>query len=420
MDGKSRLLNLLIVFVVVCALITACRNNEKDGKDTKDTTANDKADVTTQDDALNETLSPSDRMTAIYDKDDNKLGEIDGRALCTAVDDGIFYSIFRLGENEQTATAQYRLFRKSDNTDILLGNLKDQGYEAQFCRTEYNGRIYTLAIQGYPIDKEKDDLILLEFDPKAGTMKKHVISHDGFPYGSMAFLDGKLLIMNHETLTTKESCIYEYDPATESVRTVINIPDDQGSLRAVSVSGDNVYLFRWKGVDGGEPEIYLDQYDKNFQKKSEKVINDVLAKAIVNVRGIMSRADAINELGYYITHLEITDDRYLHYENFAVTRVIVDLQTEDTIFSQDDLYNGSNGGGATMICRYSEDIGSAASSEIYRYENGELKPVEVHLPEHHKLVRYISSAPGGSWLVTAVDVPSASSQTEAVYLFSMP
>lgn len=423
MDGKSKLLNLLIVFVVVCALITACKNSEKDGseKATNEKATNDVISVTTQDDSLNETIAPPDKMKTIYDKDGNKLGEIDGRARCTAVDDGIFYSIFQLGEEEHTTTAQYRLFRKADNTDILLGNLKEQGYEADFCRTEFDGRIYTLAIQGYPLDHEPDDLVLLVFDPKAGMMKKQVISHDGFPYASMAILNGKLLIMNQELASTKHSTIYEYDPTTENVRAVINVPDaQQGSLRAVCVSGDSVYLFRWKGGDGAEATIYLDQYDVNFQKKNEKVINDVLVKAISDVHGIMNRADAINELGYYITHFSITDDRYLHYENFAITRVIVDLQTEETIFAKDDLYNGSNGGGVTLICRYDEDIASTDSSEIFRFEKGKIEPVDFHLQDHHKMVRSVSSAPNGTWLVTAVDEFSVVTQTEAVYLFSMP
>lgn len=422
MDDKSKLLNLLIVFVIVCALITACKNNEKDGneKATNEKATNDVISVTTEDDALNETIAPPDKMKTIYDKDGIKLGEIDGRARCTAVDDGIFYSIFQLGEEEHTTTAQYRLFRKADNSDILLGNLKEQGYEAQFCRTEFDGHIYTLAIQGYPIDHEPDDLLLLVFDPKAGTMKKQVISHDGFPYASMAILNGKLLIMNQELSNDKHGTIYEYDPATENVRSVINVPDDQGSLRAISVSGEKVYLFRWKGGDGVEPTIYLDQYDVNFQKKNEKVINDVLVKAISDVHGIMNRADAINELGYYITHFSITDDRYLHYENFAITRVIVDLQTEETIFAKDDLYNGSNGGGVTLICRYDEDIASTESSEIFRFEKGKIEPVDFHLQDHHKMVRSVSSAPNGTWLVTAVDEFSVVTQTEAVYLFSMP
>jgi|GEM_PF-2000681 len=418
MNGKMRAIKRMLFVLSACLWITACKGNEKD--------AADPIDMKTENATLDVTIPTPDKMMPILCKDGNKLAEIDGRANCTAVDDGVFYSIFVPGDTDYTATAEYRLYRMKDNTDILLGSLKDQGYEAAFCRTEFGGRIYTLAVTGNIMDHDPDDLLLLIFDPKEGTMKKEVISRDGFPYASLAVVNGKLLVMNHEMSKTKADKIYEYDPTSEEAREVITVLPDEGSLRSVSSerkkdtgTKDSVYLLRWKGREGAEAEFFLDRYDNEYKKQEEILLNDKLVNAIERISGMGSRLDAMNELGYNVAHFSIMEDRYLLYENFTVARILIDMETNETLLAKDDLFNVSNGG-RTLIFRADYDPEMTTDPEIYEFSGGTLQRVSFQPPADHKLVQSVSCSQNGTGLAVMADVGSAALQTRVIKMFSMP
>ncbi len=347
----------------------------------------------------------------ILDQEGNRLGEIDSRAACTAADSGILYSIFVPQDYQFTANAEYRFFNLANRQDIHLGTLENQGYEAAYTRTEYNGKIYTLALAGNPLSESPAPLVLLAFDPAAGSMKKYTVSEYGFPYTSMAVSDGKLLIMNHEMDAAKNDKIYEFDPASENIRDVLSFTSETDSLRAVSSSADGFYLLDLKINSSAENELFLERYDKNYNKISEQSVNETLIKAVMEINGMTERQDALNELGMNVSRFAVEDDRYLIYENFGLTRVIADLQTGETLLAKDDLYSVSIGSGTPIFYRMDFDAENIEEPDIICMIDGKLEKLSFQPTDSHKLIRQISHSRSGTWMIMTSDSDSMQDST---------
>ena len=339
----------------------------------------------------------------ILSKEGEFIGEIDSRANCTAVDGGIFYSIFELGDGQFTANAEYHFFNKDTKQDVLLGTLEEQGYEALYSRTEYNGTIYTLAIAGNPMSGSPVPLVLLASDPASGTMKKYTVSKNGFAYASMAVSNGKLLIMNHETSDPRYDKIYEFDPATGKIKEVLKFTESKNSLRGVCAASDGIFLLRLKVADSGENELFLDRYDNNYKKMSERSVNEVLLKATMDVQGILDRQDALNELGMSVSRFSVDEDRYLIYENFGLTRLMIDLYTDEALFVMSDIYSVSQGSGAPFFYKKDLEDQEVTDPEIMGMIDGTLVNLDFKPEDSHKLIREVSHSSGGTWLIMTSD-----------------
>ena len=339
----------------------------------------------------------------ITDKNGNKLGEIDNAASFTATDVGIFYSVITMKEYSYTGDAEYRFFSLKDNTDVYLGKLEDQGYEAVFARTELGGVVYALAVKGNPMGDDAVPLLLLAFDTAAKTMKTYTVSEYGFPYAAMTAAGGKLLIMNHEMTKEKTDKIYEFDPAAEAVKEVLSFSSSVDSLRGVCAADNGFYLLRLKLNNGGQNEMYVDRYDGKYEKISEQSVNDILSDAILNVAGILSKSDACNEIGMNVSRFYIADDRYMIYENFGLSRVAVDLQTKKTITAQDDNYSVSTGSGTPLIYKIDFDGDSESGAEIFGIENGGKKQYSFACDNAHKLLQRVTVSANGTAAILVSD-----------------
>ena len=383
------MLKKVIAFILLAVFLTAavsCKTN------------NGANDVTTaaEESGQKQTL---ENPVLIEDENGAKLGEIDNGANITAVDGGIFYSVFTLKEYSFTGTAEYRFFSYSDKTDVYLGKLEDQGYEAGFARTELNGTVYTLAVKGNPAGDGAAPLLLLAFDTANKTMKTHTVSEYGFPYAAMTASGGKLLIMNHETTKEKDDKIYEFDPKTEKIREVLTFDSSFDSLRSVCAADSGFYLLRLKINNGGENEMMLDRYDEKYGKVSERSVNEILVSAITNVRGVTGRQDALNEIGMNVSRFCIADGRYMIYENFGLSRVAADLETKETLFAKDDNYSFSTGSGAPVIYKIGFDADNVTEPEIYGIENGKLTSISFTPDNAHKLVQTVTVSSDGTYAV---------------------
>lgn len=352
----------------------------------------------------------------VFDKNGAMLGEIDSRAICSAAGNGIFYSIFELGEYEFTATAEYRFFNQEDNTDALLGLFEGQGYEAYYTRTELDGRIYTLAVKG-KAGGDSVPLVLLSFDPAQKSMKSFNVSDNGFPYADMAAVNGKILIMNHEMAGQKADKIYEFDPVNETMKEVLSFSAATDSLRGISACGNGFYLLRLK-INGGENELFVDQYDGNYAKKSEQSVNDIMVKAILTIPGIIDRQDALNELGMNVAHFSISNGRYMFYENFGMARVVVDLQTGETLLAKEDLHAISPGDSRPVVYRMDFDNDNIKAAEITGFDNGKPVNYDFRPTDSHKMVRTVSISDAGTWVITTSDDSRAFFWTLAVYVWN--
>ena len=346
-------------------------------------------------------------VTPVLDREGNRLGELDSRASCTAVDGGIFYSIVDLQEYRLTGHAEYRFFDRESKQDVRLGALENQGYEAAFARTEYDGKLYTLAVEGDPVEDASVPLVLLAADPAAGAMKKHTVSENGFPYASMAVSNGKLLIMSHEMSEPKADRIYEFDPTAETMKEVLSFSPDTDSLRGVCPAEDGFFLLRLKINEGGENELFLDRYDHSYAKISEQSVNEALIRAVMEIRGITGRQDALNELGMNVSRFAVADDRYLIYENFGLSRLIVDLGSGEALLREDDIYAVSSGAGAPYFYRMDFDPEEVEEPDITGLVDGEPVKLDFQPADPCRLIRAVSHSAGGTWLVLTSDGFSA-------------
>ena len=358
-----------------------------------------------------------DKMT-VLDLDGARLGGIDRRANCSAVDGGIFYSIFAPEEYRFTANAEYRFFNQESGQNIYLGTLENQGYEAFFTRTEYNGKIYTLAVVGNPMGDAAVPLVLLAFDPVAGSMKTHTVSENGFPYASMAVSGGKLLIMNHEMTEPKRDKLYAFDPETETVEEVLTFASATDSLRGVCAAKNGFFLLRLKINAGKENEMFLDRYDGNCGKVSERSVNEMLMKAMAQIPGNRNRQDALNELGMNVAGFAVEGDRYLFYENFGTARLIVDLETGEAVFAKDDIYSLSVGSGDPFFYRIDFDPENVEAPDITGLVDGKPVKLDFKPTDSHKLINAVSHSAGGTWLVKTADRYSAQDCSYVLHLWT--
>ena len=359
--------------------------------------------------------APAGEM-AVLDRDGNRLGGIDARAACTAVDGGVFYSLFQLPENAYIADAEYRFFDMDTGRDVPLGTLEGQGYEAVYTRTELGGKIYTLAVVGNPMSEDPVRLVLLEADPAAGTMERYTVSENGFPYASMAVCGKKLLIMDHEMTNPKRDKIYAFDPGTGKVRDVLTFDPAADSLRGVCAAEEGFFLLRLK--IGGSNELFLDRYDAGFAKVSEQSVNEMMLSAVTGIHGIAGRQDAQNELGMSVSRFAVEDDRYLIYENFGLTRLLIDLETGEALLAEDDVYSVTVGSGVPFFYRMDLDPENAPAPDITGIVGGERTTLDFQPAADHPLICGVSHSAGGTWLVMTYDGASAPDRTFALCIWT--
>lgn len=399
----------LLLAVLMIAAMSACSGGSEPEPDVLRTDAGTEVQTEPQ--------TEPERLMKVLDRDGSRLGEIDGRAACTAADAGILYSVFAPAEYQLTATAEYRFFRSEDRKDLLLGRLENQGYEAVYARTELDGIVYTLAVTGNPMDGTPDTLWLLALDPAAETMTQYKVSEDGFPYAAMAAVDGKLLILNHETLGVRCDKLLEFDPGSSTLRELLSFPDDgTASLRGVCAAEDGFYLLRLR-LEGGSPaELLLDRYDGEGRKLTEQSLNEALIPAAQAVPGLTGEADVLNEFGMMVSGFSLQEDRYLYYENFGVLRAVLDLERGEALLTKDDLWSLSRGSGSPAVYRLDFDE-DEDGPEILVLQEGECRDLPFEPKDAHRMLRALSHAPGGTWLLQLSDSGKTYDGSEVLYLW---
>ncbi|MBR3437100.1 MAG: hypothetical protein IKG97_05030 [Lachnospiraceae bacterium] len=336
-------------------------------------------------------------LKEIADRNGTIIGRIDSRANATASDAGIFYSVFAPGENQFTADAEYRFFRMEDGKDFRLGTLHDQGYEAFYARTELGGIMYALAVAGNPMDDKNDPLWLLAFDPMKETMSRYLVTENGFPYVAMTSFNGKILLMNHEQSEKGGDVIYEFDPGTQKVCEVLSFDGKNDSLRSLYGAEEGLYVLRLDLRDSQTHELCLDLYDRSYKPVSSLKLNEMLTKAALGVHGITTPGDAQNEFGMLVSGFAVREGRYLYYENFALLRTVVNLETGEVLFAQDDYYSMSHGSGERVFHRINFAEEGKEEIEILFFHGGEVTPATFTPPDSRTLLRQVSVSPGGTW-----------------------
>ena len=359
-------------------------------------------------------------LPQIIDRYGDQVGTLPHGSVCTAVDSGIFSSVFEIPEGSYFGKASYYFFNEKNHSNVLLGTLEDQGYEAVYARTELNGLLYTLAISGNPMDKAADKLLLLAFDPENAAMEQFTVSENGFPYAAMAAVDGKLLIMNHEMKedTAKHTAdkLYEFDPASKTIWELLTFSAEKESLRGVCAAEDGFYLLRLRFSENSEPVLCLDSYSPEGKKAAELELNETFITAALRIHGMTGRQDALNEMGMNVSRFAVVGGRYLFYENFGVVRLVLDLEKNEAIFAQDDLWTFSIGNGEPVVYRLQFLGEEPAEPEIFRLIKGELVPVSSTLPDGSQKVQAVSRSLNDTWVIMTLEAAEGNQAISRVYL----
>lgn len=338
---------------------------------------------------------PRGDLVQILDSKGNTLCKVDAGASCTATDAGILYGIFTPGENQSTAPATYRLLSPETNESMAGTDIDNQGYEPVFARTELGSNAYTLNLIGNPMDNARDDLMLYGFSSDAVTETR--VSSCGFPYAAMTRSGDKLLIMNHEMSRPQCDKVYSYDQ--KQLKEILSFPegDKSESLRSIYGTEDGFYLLRLH-IDGSSTELFADRYDSDCNILSSKSLSSLITSAALNDG--LTGEDAIAQVGMHVAGFRVVDDRYLFYENFSMTRVIIDLEQDKVLFSGNDLYQMSTGSGRPLF--YKLQFSESDGLDIVGIKDGAVEHISsvpaAYPSSSGLLLQGISTSPCGNCL----------------------
>lgn len=89
------------------------------------------------------------------------------------------------------------------------------------------------------------------------------------------------------------------------------------SIRHMTATNDNIYMFRLDWNDDGEYFLYMDTYDANLNLIDTKNVNEICVPTDCE----MDENSIVNERKQWIAHLEV-NDAYIYYENFSAIRFL--------------------------------------------------------------------------------------------------
>ena len=290
----------LLICTLLCIGITGC------SKESGDTEAqfSDKSSITESTDEITEnspnasdeqsnTKETVKNMMEVVDKDGKHIGQIPFNSGMTLTNNGIFYTTsisgttspdtIAVGLNEgEKDVVVYHLYDIKTDESYDFGSIPDQDYEAGYCRTELNGKLFTLITTGNVMDNEPDPLILAEFDLSEHTINQYKISDNGFPYTAMAEVNGKLLILNHDQTDVLNDKLYLFDTESKQTEQVMQFElngNTGDTIRSMYSDGKNIYILRLHFEGENNVTMFLDTYGLDLKKQSEKDISSMLKES---------------------------------------------------------------------------------------------------------------------------------------------
>ena len=419
----------LLLCALLCVCITGC---SKESNNTE-TQASDKSSVTestveasensktisdeasensrTVSDEPSDTKETDDNMIEIVDKDGKHIGQIPFNSGMTLTNSGIFYTTFIPGAAGSDTTVVglndgekdkiiYHLYDTKTDESYSFGSIPDQDYEAGYCRTELNGKLYTLITTGNAMDQEPDPLLLAEFDLVEHTINQYKISDNGFPYTAMTEVNGKLLILNHDQTDVLNDNLYLFDPESKQTEQVLQFElngNTGDTIRSINSDGKNIYVLRLRFEGDNNVTMFLDTYDLAFKKLSEKDISAMLKESAGSA---LAQDDTANEMKQMVSRFMVFDEKYVYYENFSTTRFLGNVE-DGKLFSETkgagDTFLASSGSGAPFFyCIYG---GERNENSIYELKNGALEKTVFKADDDRYFLSAASRSPDGKTLI---------------------
>ena len=407
----------LFLCALLCIGITGCKESgstkvqtyEKSGvaESTIETPENSK----NISDEFSDTKETDKNMTDIVDRDGRHIGQIPFNTGITLTNSGIFYTTVisgaaspdtvTVGMNEGAKDKViYHLYDTKTCESYTFGSITDQDYEAGYCRTELDGKLYTLITTGNALDKDPDPLLLVEFDLQAHTINQYTISENGFPYTAMAEVNGKLLILNHDQTDVLNDKLYLFDTESKQTEQVMQFElngNTFDTIRSMYSDGKNIYILRLHFEGENNVTMFLDTYGFDLKKQSEKDISSMLKESAGKN---LVPEDVANEIKQMVSRFMVLDEKYVYYENFSATRFLGNIE-DSKIFGETegagDMFLASSGSGVPFF--YCIFGGANNENSIYELKNGTLEKTVFKADDDRYYITAASRSSDGKTLL---------------------
>ena len=405
----------LIAIILAAAILTGCSANDSSADSRSDSESQIQAiTATPQDDSEPnadedteldlEKLNRMNETREIFDMDGKLIGEING-GWETITDKGILYNVF--ADTENAKKKEYLLFDPKTGKSKSLGFIEGEFYEPVCNRIEIGDHVYTIAVVGdLYYDNDPHPAYLVDIDLN-GSITLHTICDDivRYPYTAMCRHGDKLLYMFHDS--KYEDALYdrvfEYDIQTGDKKEVITVSLDNSergeTLRQLWSDGEKVYVLKVKMDTRSDARLFIDTFDKDYNKLSEQDITELVKKA----RPDCSSADDVtNEVLQIVWHFAVLDGKYVYYEDFGVKRFLADLETGELLMETDGNFSAFNGSGKTAW--YWQFGGNDSCTEqglnaIFELKNGAVEQTLLNEPgENEYYIVIASQSPNGTRL----------------------
>ena len=362
-------------------------------------------------DEFSDTKETDKNMTDIVDRDGRHIGQIPFNTGITLTNSGIFYTTVisgaaspdtvTVGMNEGAKDKViYHLYDTKTCESYTFGSITDQDYEAGYCRTELDGKLYTLITTGNALDKDPDPLLLVEFDLQAHTINQYTISENGFPYTAMAYVNGKLLILNHDQTDVLNDKLYLFEPENKQTKQIMQFElngNTGDTIRSMYSDGKNIYILRLHFEGENNVTMFLDTYGLDLKKQSEKDISSMLKESAGKN---LVPEDVANEIKQMVSRFMVLDEKYVYYENFSSTRFLGNID-DGSIFSETegagDMFLASSGSGTPFF--YCIFGGAKNENSIYKLKGVALEKTVFKANDDRYYMTAASRSPDGKTLI---------------------
>ena len=408
----------LLICALLCIGITGCSRESGD----TEAQVSDKSSITESTDETSENSSNASdeqsdtketvrNMMEVVDKDGKHIGQIPFNSGMTLTNNGIFYTTsisgttsldtIAVGLNEgEKDVVVYHLYDIQTDESYDFGSIPDQDYEAGYCRTELDGKLYTLITTGNVMDREPAPLLLAEFDLTEHTISQYRISDNGFPYTAMAEANGKLLILNHDQTDVLNDKLYLFDPESKQTEQVMQFElngNTGDTIRSMYSDGKNIYILRLHFEGENNVTMFLDTYDLDLKKLSERDISSMLKESAGKN---LVPEDVANEMKQMVSNFMVLDEKYVYYENFSATRFLGNME-DGKLFSETegkgDMFLASSGSGAPFF--YCIFGGGENENIIYEWKSGTLEKTVFKADDDRYYITAASRSPDGKTLI---------------------
>ena len=408
----------LLICALLCIGIAGCSKEPENTKDrvSDKSSITESADETTENsksvtDERSDSIETNNNMMEVVDKDGKRIGQIPFNSGMTLTNSGIFYTTFisgaassdaiAVGSNEgEKDVVVYHLYDTKTDKSYSFGSIPDQDYEAGYCRTELNGKLYTLITTGNAMDKEPDPLLLAEFDLTGHTINQYRISDNGFPYTAMAEVNGKLLILNHDQTDVLNDKLYLFEPENKQTKQIMQFElngNTGDTIRSMYSDGKNIYILRLHFEGENNVTMFLDTYGLDLKKQSEKDISSMLKESAGKN---LVPEDVANEMKQMVSRFMVLDEKYVYYENFSSTRFLGNID-DGSIFSETegagDMFLASSGSGTPFF--YCIFGGAKNENSIYELKGGALEKTVFKADDDRYYMTSASRSPDGKTII---------------------